>query len=208
MMSASSATSSQSVRDVVHLQARKTPRDSSREGRGAVRTERQAASSTSHGGGSRVSSRMSEGRAGATRSPHLNAEELAAHVDGGSKPKGGRQPMLTDLLWKRSNAEGDLLKHSAEERTAARRRRQLRSRRSLPSGVSPVAVACDSTAAIPEPSSSTDSTDRDAHGHCGMPGVVPPEQSPDRRHSCPNPAAANATATLSTDPRSVEGEEQ
>ncbi|KAE8956521.1 hypothetical protein PR003_g14392 [Phytophthora rubi] len=49
------------------------------------------------------------------------------------RSKAARNPTLSDILWKRSNTSGDLLKHTDEERQAARLRHQIRTRRSLPS---------------------------------------------------------------------------
>ncbi|KAG6614939.1 Voltage-gated Ion Channel (VIC) Superfamily [Phytophthora cinnamomi] len=58
-------------------------------------------------------------------------------VDLSSRSRAARNQTLADLLWKRSNTSGDMLKHTKEERDAARLRRQIRSRRSLPSEMSP-----------------------------------------------------------------------
>ncbi|KAE9351695.1 hypothetical protein PR003_g4764 [Phytophthora rubi] len=54
-----------------------------------------------------------------------------------SRSRAAQHQTLADLLWKRSNTSGDMLKHTEVERNAARLRRQMRSRRSLPSEVSP-----------------------------------------------------------------------
>ncbi|GMF29676.1 unnamed protein product [Phytophthora lilii] len=109
-----------------------------------------------------------------------------------SREKEGRQPMLADLLWKRSNADGALLKHSPEERNAARRRRQLRSRCSLPSGVSFVAVACDGTV-VAAPNSSTDSNDHDIRSNTGA-------TSTELQETQRKPLEAKSTAMLNSDP--------
>ncbi|RLN70683.1 hypothetical protein BBJ28_00018828 [Nothophytophthora sp. Chile5] len=60
-----------------------------------------------------------------------------------------RHSTLADMLWKRSDTDGNLLKYTIEERNAANERRQVRTRRSLPlevesSGRTGDAVAFDS----------------------------------------------------------------
>lgn len=49
-----------------------------------------------------------------------------------SRSKAARNQTLADMLWKRSNTNGDLLKHTDEERNASRLRRQVRPRHSMP----------------------------------------------------------------------------
>ncbi|GMF12484.1 unnamed protein product [Phytophthora lilii] len=49
-----------------------------------------------------------------------------------SRSKAARNQTLADILWKRSNTSGDLLKHTDEERSASRLRRQIRTRHSMP----------------------------------------------------------------------------
>ncbi|KAK1942879.1 Potassium voltage-gated channel [Phytophthora citrophthora] len=51
------------------------------------------------------------------------------------RSRAAKNESLADILWKRSNTSGDMLRHTEEERGAARLRRQMRSRRSLPSEI-------------------------------------------------------------------------
>ncbi|GMF63091.1 unnamed protein product [Phytophthora fragariaefolia] len=64
-------------------------------------------------------------------SPDPQVDRYPPSLSGRSKA--ARNSTLLDILWKRSNTIGDLLKHTDEERQAARLRRQIRTRRSLPS---------------------------------------------------------------------------
>ncbi|KAL3663403.1 hypothetical protein V7S43_011808 [Phytophthora oleae] len=65
--------------------------------------------------------------------PGEYAERYPINLSGRSRA--ARSKTLADQFWKRSNTSGDMLKHTDQERSAARIRRGMRSRLSLPSEV-------------------------------------------------------------------------
>ncbi|KAE9316918.1 hypothetical protein PF008_g18886 [Phytophthora fragariae] len=160
------------------------------------------------------SAKFSDGTSGTSRSAQRDESlsRLESHRSRNRSPdalssraKDGRQPMMADLLWKRSNADGDLLKHSPEERNAARKLRQLRPRSSLPSGVSPIAVACADGSIQPEPDSNDHDTRRNRKPKSDA-GLTE-QLGGDRQQSFRKPPESIPTAPLSTDPRRVMTEE-
>ncbi|KAG7380823.1 hypothetical protein PHYPSEUDO_006756 [Phytophthora pseudosyringae] len=62
--------------------------------------------------------------------PYADGDRYPANLS--SRSRAARNQTLADVLWKRSNTSGDMLKHTDEERQAARLRRQIRTRHSLP----------------------------------------------------------------------------
>ncbi|GMF54842.1 unnamed protein product [Phytophthora fragariaefolia] len=91
-------------------------------------------------------SKREKASARSVKSPRAEVVPLSTNVDPvtqtgidryptnlSSRSRAARNQTLTDMLWSRSNTNGDMLRYTDEERNAARMRRQFRSRRSLPS---------------------------------------------------------------------------